>query len=108
MPIIPGPVDDQGNITVPSVGGTVIPIRESNPADDSPINISATPMRFVVKGRIDKVVPADPNYAQGKLLVLTDDDADELRAEWTSFNLLDETDPLVPIPIWSGKIRRAL
>lgn len=105
MPVIPAPVDDQGNITVPDVGGVVIPIRESD-AQGNPVDISAVPMRFYVKGRINKSVTPDPNFAQGKLVVLTDEDADQLRAEWTNFSLLDDSDPLVPVPVWSGQIRR--
>lgn len=84
-----------------------IPIREqSNATPPVPINISTLPLRFVVKGRISKVLAADPGYALGQLLTLTETEADQLSTTWKSFQLLDESVPSVPVPIWSGKIRR--
>ena len=107
MPTIPAPVDVDGNITVPAEGGLVVPIKEqTNATPPVPINISATPMRFHVRGRVNKLLTINPNDALGKLLTLTEIEADMLSSSWTSFQLLDETNPLIPVPIWSGKIRR--
>lgn len=107
MPTIPGPVDDNGNILVPAGGGVTIPIKEQAPTSPfAQIDIHAIPMTFVVQGRISKSVPVDPADALGKLLTITETEADSLSAKQHSFQLLDMTDPLVPVPVWTGKIWR--
>jgi hypothetical protein len=108
MPTLPAPVDDNGNITVPAESGVTIPIREqSNDAIPVPIDISALPLRFLVKGRLDKMLEEDPNNALGQLLVITEEDADQLGTTWKNFVLLDMTVAENPISLWYGKIRRA-
>jgi hypothetical protein len=108
VPTFLGPVDDNGNITVPAEGGATIPIKEQTTATiPVQIDISAVPMRFFVKGRIDKVVPVDPGDALGKLLTITELEGKNLSFAWHSFQLLDETDSNTPVVIWSGKIRRS-
>lgn len=107
MPTVSGPVDSNGNITIPAEGGAFIPIRRYDLSDPPvAIDISAIPMRFVVKGRLDIVVPVDPGFAQGKLLTITETQADQLSTKGSSFQLLDETVLSVPIPLWTGTIKR--
>lgn len=109
MPTIAAPVDESGNITVPMEGGVVIPLREqTSDGTATEIDISAIPMRFLVKGRLNKTVGTDQNNPLGKLLVITEAEADQLSAKGHSFQLLDETNPLLPVVLWSGKIKRGL
>lgn len=107
MPTIPGPVDESGNITVPAEGGVEIPLKEQT-SDTTPVqvDISALPLRFYVKGRLDIVPDVDPEDPLGRLLTITEDEADNLGTSPVSFQLLDETNPDVPIPLWYGTIRR--
>lgn len=109
MPTIAAPVDLDGNITVPAEGGlSPIPIREETSAAlPVAVNISGLSIRFFVRGRISKLLSLDPNNALGKLLTLTDAEALTLSSSWVTFQVIDETNALVPITIWSGKIRRA-
>jgi hypothetical protein len=107
MPTIPGPVDDNGNIIVPAGGGAVIPIKEqSNATPPVQIDISAVPLVFRVSGRLEITIPVDPNDALGKLLTITESDAEKLSTKAHSFQVLDVTNPLVPVPVWTGKIWR--
>jgi hypothetical protein len=107
MPTIPGPVDDAGNITVPAEGGATIPIKEMSTDEPSEqIDISSLPLNFYVAGRFEIVPGPNPNDVFGRLLVITEANADILSTKGHPFQLLDLTDPDVPIPLWSGTIRR--
>lgn len=107
MPTIPGPVDESGNITVPAEGGASIPIKEQTNAEPPvQIDISTLPLRFLVKGRLDINPVVDPGDPFGRLLEITETQADQLSAKGHDFQLLDITDADVPIPLWSGRIRR--
>ncbi len=107
MPTIPGPVDDSGNIIVPAEGGVIIPIREqTNATPPVPIDISAVPMRFLVKGRLDKMLVTNPSEPLGKRLIITETEADSLSVKPHNFQLLDTTDVNLPVALWIGKIRR--
>jgi hypothetical protein len=107
VPTIPGPVDADGNITVPAEGGAVIPVKEQdNQVPPVQQDISSLAMKFLVKGRIDLTPVADPNDPLGRLIVITETLADQLSTKGHDFQLLDMTDPLVPIPLWYGTIRR--
>jgi hypothetical protein len=105
VPELIGPVASNGDIIIPVESGAIIPIRQID-ANSAPIDISAIPMRFFVRGRIDKMLTADPNYAQGKLLTITQDEADKLSSKGQSFSVLDVSNPLVPLPVWSALICR--
>jgi hypothetical protein len=107
MPTIPGPVDDSGNITVPAEGGVTIPIKEQdNATPPVQIDISALALQFLVKGRLDMVPGPDSNDVKGRLLVITEAEADQLSAKGHDFQLLDLTNPAIPVPLWIGTIRR--
>lgn len=109
MPTISAPVDLDGNITVPAEGGlSPVPIREETSAvPPVAVNISGLSIRFFVRGRISKMLALDPGNALGKLLTLTETEALTLSSSWVNFQVIDETNLLSPITIWSGKIRRA-
>ena len=107
MPVIPGPVDEQGNITVPAAGGVSIPIKEqSNEDPPVPVDISTTPLNFHVYGRFDMVPGVDDNDPLGRMLVIDEATADLLNTKGSEFQLLDMTDPDVPVVLWNGIIRR--
>jgi hypothetical protein len=108
MPTFIGPVDDDGNITVPAEGGAIIPIKEqSNAEPPIQLDISALPFRFFVKGRIDKTLSVDPNDSLGKVLEITETEAENLSESWHPFQLIDESNITVPTVVWAGKIRRS-
>lgn len=107
MPTIPGPVDDNGNIIIPAGGSVTIPIKEQdNSVPPVQLDISAVPMIFRVEGRIEKSIPADPSDALGKLLTITEEEGEQLSSKAHTFVVLDNTDILLPVSIWIGKIWR--
>ncbi len=107
MPVIPGPVDEQGNITVPAAGGVTIPIKEMSPEDPPvQVDISTLPLKFHVYARFDIIPGLNENDPLGRLLTIDELNADQLNVVGHEFQLLDLTDPLVPVPLWSGIIRR--
>lgn len=106
MPVeLPPPVDENGNITVNSLEGVTIPIS-SQDSLGAPVNISGVPHRFIVKGRIDKMLVAKPDNVQGKLLEITPEDTDKLGTSPRPFQVLDVTEPSSPITVWAGTIKR--
>jgi hypothetical protein len=107
MPVIPGPVDEQGNITVPANGGVTIPIKEISTGEPSyQIDLSTYPLIFKVNGRFDVVPELNPNDELGRMLVINETMADQLAVKGHEFQLLDIYDPEIPVPLWSGIIRR--
>lgn len=105
--IIPGPVDASGNITVPEIGGATIFLNEqTNATPPVQLDLSTYPLLFVVKGRLSIVPGVNPSDPLGRLLTITDDDADQIPAKPVRFALLDMTTPLNPLPLWEGTIRR--
>jgi hypothetical protein len=107
MPVIPGPVDEQGNITVPAAGGVTIPIKEQSPEDPPvQVDISQLPLKFHVYARFDIIPGLDDNDPLGRMLTINGENADQLNVLAHEFQLLDMSDPDVPIPLWSGIIRR--
>lgn len=106
MPTIPGPVDANGNITVPAEGGVTIPVYEQD-SSGNPVSIGNNPYRLFVRGRIQKFLDTHPSDPTAKMLVITEQEADHLPTSWTSFSVFDDSDPQVPVAVWIGKIRRA-
>lgn len=106
MRVLPGPVDSQGNITVPSDAGIPkIPIS-SRLTDGTPIDLSGVQMRFIVPGRINKVLPEDPSNPLGKSLSIDLEEASKLSVKGNNFSVLDESGA-IPMDVWSGVIRRS-
>lgn len=106
MPVeLPPPVDDNGDITVHTEEGLVIPIK-SQSSTGAAIDISSTPYRFLVKGLIDKLLTSNPNDSTGKLLIITPAEANSLGTTGINFQLLDISNSSLPISVWQGKIKR--
>jgi hypothetical protein len=101
---IPPPVDTDGNITLPREGGVIIPVRMLE-TDNTPIDLTTVPLRFLSEGRIDKMLVVDPDYAGGKILILTDEECQIFSGKWVPFSMLDISGS-PPIEVWPGKIRR--
>ena len=107
MPQVQGPVSANGDIIVPAKSGVVIPISQKDSSGNL-VDISSTPMRLYVRGRIDKMLSTDPNNPQGKLLIITETEANKLSSTAIPFSVLSLNNPEVPQPVWVGKISRSL
>lgn len=104
---IPPPVDVDGNITVHTYEGLSIPIT-SQDASGTVLSLATSSYRFIVKGIVDKLLITDPNNSGGKLLVITPSDTEKLGTSNTSFQVMDITNPALPVTVWMGKIKRLI
>lgn len=105
MPVIPGPISDEGNITLIGFEGAVIPITEED-LDGNPIDISDRQYDFYVRNRLEFILPEDPSNSLGKILLFDEDDARKFGKKGIPFYLRDVSDPETPIVLWAGKICR--
>jgi hypothetical protein len=82
----------------------IIPIRLQE-ADATPIDASGMSLLFSAGDRLEKMLEDDPDFVGGKLLVITEEEADNFSTRWSRFSLLDQTTS-PSLDIWPGLIRR--
>jgi hypothetical protein len=100
---MPPIVNDQGNINVHHHEGCIIPIMYQD-KDGTEIDISATPLFFEIPhGTFRKALDLDPANPEGRLLILTPDDLEDITSG-AIFCVADETNPALPIHRWEGRI----